>query len=93
MTKKVLQAVLDSAEQTIHDVEREVSDVMQPVRRSVFERFPILFLLLVSFGVSAVFFGFEQFLAQSALAERPLLVLSIGVFVLIGTGTLYRKLG
>tara|TARA_B100000745_G_scaffold299771_1_gene251434 strand:+ start:1412 stop:1693 length:282 start_codon:yes stop_codon:yes gene_type:complete len=93
MKKKLIKTMLDGAEHTINEVEHEVDVLMQPVRRSVFERFPILFLLLVTFGVVAIFFGFEQLIAQTPyLSERPLLVLSIGITVLVGTGTLYKKL-
>ena len=77
-------------------VERTASSVdsyMAPVRKSVLERFPILFSLLVTFGVSATFLGFEKIIAQIGFLDRnPILVLILGVGILALTGTLYKKL-
>ena len=94
MPKKVINKVLDTVEETVDEVEREVNTVFRPVRESVLKRFPILFILLVTFGVAATFFGFERLLMEiDFIYTRPLLMLSIGILVLVGTGTLYKKLG
>lgn len=71
-----------------------VEAIVEPVRRSVFERFPVLFLMLVTFGVTATFLGLEQFLLRIAFfMDHPLRLLSLGVLTLLLTGTLYKKLG
>lgn len=86
--------VLDTAEETIGTIEQDFDTLMQPVRTSVFKRFPIVFILLVTFGVVATFFGFERIIAEITwLSDRPWLVLATGILVLMGTGTLYKKLG
>jgi len=93
MKNKLVKA-LDEAEETIEHIEKEVQAVIEPVQKSVFKRFPILFTLLVTFGVAATFLGFEHMLLDvSFLNERPWLMLSIGLGILAVTGTLYKKLG
>lgn len=95
MTEKdIINTVLDTAAETMDDVEREVTDVMKPLHKSVFSRFPILFMLLVTFGVSAIFFGFERVIMETAfLYNHPWFLIGVGTFVLVATGTLYKKLG
>lgn len=94
MPRKVIDKVLDTVEETVNGVEKEVGTLMEPVSRSVFSRFPTLFLLLVTFGVVAVTYGFERIITNiKYLNDRPALILLIGVFVLVGTGKLYKKLG
>ena len=94
MKKNPVEQVLDTVENVFDSAEREIDQVFQPVRESVFKRFPIIFILLVTFGVSATFFGFERMLMEiSFVYERPILMLFIGVLTLVLTGTLYKKLG
>ncbi len=81
-------------EGTLASLEARADGMMQPVRRSVFERYPIVFSLLTTFGLVATFLGFELLLIQTPfLYERPLLVLMLGIVTLVLTGTLYKKLG
>lgn len=97
MPKKVAQKIVKSVvdfEKSVEEVAHEADTIVEPVSKSVFKRFPSLFTLLVTFGIAATFFGFEQLLASSAyLSEKPVLILIIGVAVLVGTGKLYKKLG
>ncbi|MFT5849361.1 MAG: hypothetical protein ACI9H6_000166 [Patiriisocius sp.] len=89
-----MNSVIDGVEATVGSVEQAVESHMAPVRKTVFSRFPALFTLLVTFGVAATFLGFERVLTEFAyINDRPVLMLSIGIFVLLGTGTLYKKLG
>ena len=94
MPRKRINTVLDTVEGTLDGVEKEVSTLVAPVRKSILRRFPHLFILLVTFGVSATFFGFERLLMEiSFVNDRPFLILIIGVATLSLTGTLYKKLG
>ncbi|MFT5036804.1 MAG: hypothetical protein ACI9VM_000369 [Candidatus Azotimanducaceae bacterium] len=97
MPKNVTKQIVDSVEtieKTVEDFASEADSLVEPVRKSVFKRFPALFTILVTFGVAATFFGFEQILASSTyLSERPFLILTTGLIVLLGTGKLYKKLG
>ena len=77
-------------------VERTTSNMdsyIAPIRKSGLERFPILFSLLVTFGVTVTFLGFEKIIAQIGFLDRnPILVLILGIGILTLTGTLYKKL-
>lgn len=65
-----------------------------PLRQSIFRRFPMLFTILVTFGVGATFFGIERVFALTPVFnEHPWLTLGLGLFVLMITGKLYAKLG
>ena len=91
---KEVEQIVDVVDKTVSSVLQHTDELVDPVRQSVFRRFPTLFILLVTFGVSATIYGFELLLSQWGLfADRPWLILGMGMLVLIGTGTLYRKLG
>jgi hypothetical protein len=63
-------------------------------RNSVFKRLPIVFTLLVTFGLAATFYGFQHIITGiPVLANNPYITLVIGLLVLLLTGTLYKKLG
>jgi hypothetical protein len=64
------------------------------MRKEVLRRFPILFLLLVTAGVTATVTALEQLLFQvTFLQNNPSVLLIIGLALLVFTGTLYKKLG
>lgn len=85
--------VIDSIDKTVNRVEKELETVLQPVQKTAFARFPILFMLATTFGVSCTIFSFERILMEiSYVYERPFIMLIIGVGVLTLTGTLYKKL-
>ena len=86
--------VLDGVEETVGKVEKEIGNIIQPVQKTVFSRFPILFTLLVTFGVVTTFLGFERLVMDIAFINaRPFLMLIVGLGILTITGTLYKKLG
>ncbi len=93
MEKDITQSTLDTVETTIKTVERTVESYAKPMRKNILKRFPVFFSLFVTFGVAAVFFGFERLLEDIAfLNERPFFILVVGIAVLAITGTLYKKL-
>ncbi|MBX4190846.1 hypothetical protein KW794_02045 [Candidatus Saccharibacteria bacterium] len=62
-------------------------------RQNAFNRFPLLFTLLATFGVVATFYGFEHMIDKvNWLANNPVITLSVGLIILFITGTLYKKL-
>ena len=62
-------------------------------RQAVFERFPLPFTLLATFGLVATFYGFEGLIDRiDLLANNPWLILGSGIAVLAATGSLYKKL-
>ena len=91
--QKQIESVLDEAAATVTEFSTEADRYVEPYRKNVFKRFPTLFMLLVSFGVAAVFFGFERIIEETLwLNERPWLILALGLTALVLTGRLYKKL-
>jgi len=71
-----------------------VDNYVEPVRQSVFRRYPVLFSALVSIGVVSTFLGLERLLLQFDILEKyPVLVLIFGLSLLLFTGKLYTKSG
>lgn len=63
------------------------------LRDSTFERFPVVFVFLTTFGLVATLYGFEKAIDEiSFFRENPRMVLVAGILVLAFTGTLYKKL-
>lgn len=90
----VAEEGVKTVEKTVGTVEKTVETVAAPARESLLKRFPVVFTLLVTFGISTTFLGLEQLVLQIPfLSEHPLLMLGVGVGVLSLTGTLYKKLG
>lgn len=89
-----LLSQLDALDTTLARLEARLDEQLTPVRQQLHRRFPTFFLLAVTFGVTATFFGMEQLLLQSQLlSDYPWLILGLGLGTLVLTGTLYRKLG
>ncbi len=85
---------LDTTELMARYAEQTVDIYAQPVRKTIIKRFPVMFSLLVTFGVVTTFLGLEQIILQyDVLQNSPRLIFGIGVSVLVFTGTLYKKLG
>lgn len=84
----------------IIEVPKKVAEAPRPMvdrlarqRDSAFDRFPLLFTLLGTFGVVATLYGFERVIDKiSFLANNPFILLGTGLLVLILTGSLYKKL-
>lgn len=95
-TKKgqtITHSTLESLEGMVTKTTTTVDSYIEPVRTSVLKRYPILFSLLVTFGVALTFLGFEKLVTQIAfLDNHPLLLLIGGISILALTGTLYKKL-
>ena len=70
-----------------------VSGRLRNFRKSAFTRFPMLFVLLTSFGLVATFYGFEKVIDQIPyFIENPYMILLTGIITLLFTGSLYKKL-
>ena len=97
ITEEVLKTAataVDDVSEVVKRTESKVEEVVAPVRQRVLKRFPIVFLLLVTFGVTATVTGMERLLLQfDILQTHPSVVLVIGLVILILTGTLYKRLG
>ncbi|MGZ6004583.1 MAG: hypothetical protein ACXWLH_00365 [Candidatus Saccharimonadales bacterium] len=63
-------------------------------RNRVFNRFPILFILLGTFGVVSTYYGLQHILEKiPLLVNDPYIALGVGILLLLFTGTLYKRLG
>jgi hypothetical protein len=91
---KVAQDAVVEIQHVATAAEREIERTVAPLRKTVAQRFPTLFLLLVTFGFTATTVGIEHFLIKyQLLAHNPEAIFLIGIGILIFTGTLYKKLG
>lgn len=86
--------VIEGAERIVTATSAQLEETVAPIRRSILKRFPVLFLLAVTFGFTATITGIEQLLIRHELLQaHPGVILALGISVLILTGTLYKKLG
>ena len=70
-----------------------VSKRVLGIRDSAFTKYPLIFVLLSSFGLVATFYGFEKVIDNIPFfVENPNMILISGILVLIITGTLFKKL-
>ncbi len=91
---KLAEEALDNVQYAARVTERQIERTVVPIRKSVAERFPTLFLLLITFGCTAMVTGIEHSLVKyQILAMNPEVIFLIGVGILVLTGTLYKKLG
>lgn len=90
----VTESTLDEVEQVLDATEQHFEQVVSPIRKNIFKRFPIVSILMVTFGVTATVLGMERILLQyDLLQERPIIILAIGLGILTLAGALYKKLG
>ena len=77
----------------VENLTKEIHDAIAIRGRSVFGRYPLLFLSLATFGFVATIYGFERVLDQiPLLRENPTIILLVGILILALTGTLYKRL-
>lgn len=89
-----ISQLLKGVDQSLETTYKNTSQLLDPLRRSAFRRFPTLFILLTTFGVATTFYAFERLIAKwTYVFDRPWLILLIGVAALVLTGKLYKKLG
>lgn len=77
----------------LEDLTSKINELFKEKGRSVFSRYPLLFALLIVFGVTMVTQGVKDILMQIPfLKESPFVMFFLGILILIITGTLYKKL-
>ena len=82
-----------SVEQFLSETTAGTGDAVLHYRKTAFQRFPLLFGLLVIFGSTATVFGIEHMLeSTSFFRENPLVAAVLGLMVLGFTGRLYKRL-
>ncbi|MES3004822.1 MAG: hypothetical protein V4690_01765 [Patescibacteria group bacterium] len=71
----------------------KVNKIMARGTRSVFSRYPLTFALLILVGVVAVSEGLKTIVVNLSFFDgHPWRLLAVGLVILVGTGTLYKKL-
>ena len=90
---KPAQQQLERELQSLEQRTKRLNQQFDGFRKSAFARFPLAFVMLSTLGLVMTFYGFEKLIDSTPLfADRPLLLFITGVLVLLGTGTLYKKL-
>lgn len=85
---------IDSVTKRVEDVVVSTDKMIDPMRKSLFKRFPTTLTLCVTFGVGATFYGIERVIADMPwLNAHPIVIVLMGLSVLVVTGKLYQKLG
>lgn len=80
---------VEEAEKVVRDLNETAGRYTRPILR----RYPFLFAFLITFGVAAILDGLRFFFEKfEFLKENPFVLISIGVVILLLTGTLYKKL-
>jgi hypothetical protein len=70
-----------------------VNDFMEKKTQGVFSKYPTTFSFLVLFGVMSVLHGFDEIIFKiPLLSNHPIVVFIFGLFILIFTGSLYKRL-
>jgi hypothetical protein len=76
-------------------IEKEVAIVQKigEKREKAFEKYPLVFTLLGTFGLVATFYGFERVIDRiDVFKDNPYILLGTGIITLVVTGSLYKKL-
>lgn len=77
----------------LEDLTAKINQLFSEKGKNVFSRYPLLFALLIVFGVTMVTQGIKDLISEIPIFQNsPLVMLLFGLLVLIITGTLYKKL-
>lgn len=91
---KAAEGAINEVQQIVDSAEQKIESTVAPVRKSILKRFPVMFLLAVTFGFTATVTGMEKIIAKYEFLEsHPAIILLLGIGTLVLTGTLYKKLG
>jgi len=90
---KEIESASLSVEKASADAMKVTEKAIRPMRNSFIRRFPVLSMLIVTFGVGATFYGVERILMKIEwLNDRPFFIFLIGITILAVFGKLYKKL-
>jgi hypothetical protein len=91
---KAAGEALDGAEHIYESAGQHFERTVEPIRKGVLQRFPVVFLLAVTVGMVSLSAGIEQVLIQNnLLQDHPWFIVGFGIVILAITGTFYKKLG
>ncbi len=77
----------------VEDLTSKVNTTFGKKGKSVFNRYPLAFSLLVIVGATLMSQGVKELMLQiSIFKTQPFVMFLVGITILILTGTLYKKL-
>ncbi len=77
----------------VEEITSKANKVFAKKGRSVFEKYPLTFALLVIVGATLMSQGIKELLIQTPLfKDHPFIMFVVGVTILVLTGSLYKKL-
>ncbi len=83
----------DKQSNSLTKAEEKLINKLIEKRTKVQTKYPLLFILLVTFGAVATLQGFQRLVDRiPVLSDNPWLLLVAGLVTLTATGTLYKKL-
>ncbi len=92
--KTEIDVVVDVVENTIKTIESKTDKVSEPLRRTLFKRFPIIAVLAVAFGVTATASGAQLlFMKVEFFVDHPGVLMTAGLIALVVMGKLHQKFG
>lgn len=84
-----------SEPQNKHEEKQQLEALHELIKKrdSVFARFPLLFTLLGTLGVTLTLFGFTHLIEKFPyMMNNPIIPLGVGLLILVVTGQLYKRL-
>ena len=73
--------------------EDRILNLLREERKRTKEKFPLPYALLATFGVVCIIGGLNKIIDNSPyLSDHPFILIGLGLFCLIITGAVYRKL-
>lgn len=77
----------------VEELTSKLNELFNQKGKSVFSRYPLTFILTTVFGFSMVSEGIKGLLEEiSYFKGSPSIMLTVGILVLVITGTLYKRL-
>ena len=77
----------------IEKILKEINDNTGRKTRSSFKKYPITFALLITFSLVSILHGFELFFDKVPfIHNHPWILILVGLFLLIVTGSVYKSL-
>ena len=90
----LIESLRNMAYDEVSGIGHSIHQILQSRRQTAFQRFPVTFTLLGTFGLIATFYGFQGLVDQvEYFQSNPEIVLIGGVLVLFLTGRLHHELG
>ncbi|MCA9363982.1 hypothetical protein KC727_02075 [Candidatus Kaiserbacteria bacterium] len=89
-----VEGALERVDKTAQKVIATTEQFAEPYRKSALQRFPILFTLLATVGITATFLALEQILMSiDVFVKHPMVLLVLGIVLLAITGQSLKRPG